>query len=65
MDVPDLEQRAVYVCGPQAFMQSAKEQLLALGLHEDDYYEESFGQQIGAHGHKVLIGYGVLCSTAH
>ena len=48
MDVPDLEQRAVYVCGPQAFMQSAKEQLLALGLHEDDYYEESFGQQISA-----------------
>ncbi|GAD02470.1 hybrid-cluster NAD(P)-dependent oxidoreductase [Agarivorans albus] len=43
MDVTDLEQRAVYVCGPQTFMQSAKEQLLALGLHEDDYYEESFG----------------------
>ncbi|MGY5452696.1 MOSC N-terminal beta barrel domain-containing protein [Agarivorans sp. MS3-6] len=45
MDIEDLEQRAVFVCGPQAFMQSAKEQLLALGVHESDYFEESFGQQ--------------------
>ncbi|GDY24376.1 hypothetical protein AHAT_02660 [Agarivorans sp. Toyoura001] len=46
MDIADLDQRTVFVCGPQAFMQSAKEQLLALGVYESDYFEESFGHQL-------------------
>lgn len=45
LDVAELEQHSVFACGPQAFMQSAKEQLLALGLHESDYFEESFGHR--------------------
>ncbi|WP_432467529.1 MOSC N-terminal beta barrel domain-containing protein [Agarivorans sp. Z349TD_8] len=46
LDIEDLELRSVFVCGPQGFMDSAKQQLLALGVHPDDYFSESFGHQI-------------------
>ncbi len=46
MDIVDLEERSVFICGPQDFMQSAKEQLLALGVYHDDIFEESFGHAV-------------------
>jgi len=46
MDIADLEERSVFICGPQGFMQSAKEQLLALGVHQDEIFEESFGHAV-------------------
>jgi glycine betaine catabolism B len=41
--VPDLRDRTVYVCGPDAFMAAMKAMLLKLGLPEAQYHEESFG----------------------
>ena len=45
--IPDLAQRAVLCCGPEGFMQHAKEFCLELGLPEDNWFEESFGQPPG------------------
>lgn len=41
--LPRLKERNVYVCGPKAFREAAKEQLLALGLPESQFFYESFG----------------------
>ncbi|RDE19760.1 MOSC domain-containing protein [Motiliproteus coralliicola] len=41
--VSKLSERQAYVCGPHPFMARAKELLLALGLPETHYFEESFG----------------------
>lgn len=41
--ISNLPHSSVFVCGPQAFMVSVKEQLLALGLPESQYMQESFG----------------------
>lgn len=40
--VSDLTQRAVYLCGPQGFMDSARELLVASGLPAAQLYLESF-----------------------
>lgn len=40
---PDLRDRTVYVCGPNAFMESAKSILEELGFPMENYNEESFG----------------------
>lgn len=48
--VAKLPQRQVYVCGPRPFMQHARAQLLALGLPEAHYFEESFGIREGDPG---------------
>ncbi|MFT6915356.1 MAG: hypothetical protein ACJAWL_001661 [Motiliproteus sp.] len=48
--VSKLSGRQAYVCGPHPFMQQAKTQLLALGLPEDQYFEESFGIRDGDPG---------------
>ncbi|MFT5722354.1 MAG: hypothetical protein ACI9W6_002683 [Motiliproteus sp.] len=48
--VSKLSRRQVYVCGPHPFMQQAKTQLLALGLPENQYFEESFGVREGDPG---------------
>mgnify|MGYP003664041085 FL=1 len=45
--LPALPQRQVYVCGPQPFRERAKTLLLALGLPESQYFEESFGAREG------------------
>ncbi|GEM75812.1 hybrid-cluster NAD(P)-dependent oxidoreductase [Vibrio sagamiensis] len=38
-----LEQRQVFVCGPDGFMQKAKNLLLKKGLPVDNYHQEAFG----------------------
>lgn len=40
---PDFQDRMVYVCGPNGFMQSVKALLEALGFPMQNYHEESFG----------------------
>ncbi len=42
-DIDDLAERTVFVCGPTAFMVTAKTLLLELGLPEERYFQESFG----------------------
>ncbi|MGC9422039.1 MOSC N-terminal beta barrel domain-containing protein [Vibrio sp.] len=41
--VPNLIQRQVFVCGPDGFMQKAKNLLLKQGLPESAYHQEVFG----------------------
>ncbi|MCZ4281056.1 hybrid-cluster NAD(P)-dependent oxidoreductase [Kiloniella laminariae] len=39
---PDLLERSIFVCGPDAFMKTAQEDLRILGLPDDQYEQESF-----------------------
>lgn len=41
--IKDVEKRQVFVCGPDGFMQKAKNLLLKKGLPEDNYHQEAFG----------------------
>ncbi len=41
--IEDVEQRQVFVCGPDGFMQKAKNLLLKKGLPEESYHQEAFG----------------------
>lgn len=41
--IRDVEERQVFVCGPDGFMQKAKNLLLKKGLAEDNYHQEAFG----------------------
>ncbi|MFC3023713.1 MOSC N-terminal beta barrel domain-containing protein [Vibrio zhugei] len=41
--IDKLEQRQVYVCGPEGFMNKAKQLLTKKGLPESAYHQESFG----------------------
>jgi glycine betaine catabolism B len=41
--VPDLSDRAIYVCGPGGFMQGIKSTLEAMNFPMQNYLEESFG----------------------
>lgn len=50
--VRDITDRAVYVCGPDAFMKTMKSILEAVGLPEDQYFQESFGD----HAHSDVVG---------
>jgi len=43
MNIAELTQRQVYVCGPTKFRELAKALLLECGLNENSYHEESFG----------------------
>lgn len=40
--VRDIAERAVYVCGPDGFMQQAKSMLLQAGVSETQYHQEAF-----------------------
>jgi glycine betaine catabolism B len=40
---PDFQERTVYVCGPNGFMQTTKDLLTSLNFPMQNYYEESFG----------------------
>lgn len=42
-NVPDLEDREVFVCGPAGYMAAAKALLLSAGLPEARYHQEAFG----------------------
>lgn len=46
--IKDVEQRQVFVCGPDGFMQKAKNLLLKQGLPESMYHQEAFGVAISA-----------------
>lgn len=39
---PDYLEREVYCCGPESFMQSVRDMLVALGYDMDGYHQESF-----------------------
>ncbi|WP_367989706.1 MOSC N-terminal beta barrel domain-containing protein [Vibrio sp. NTOU-M3] len=41
--IKGLEKRQVFVCGPDGFMQKAKNLLLKKGLPEEQYHQEAFG----------------------
>lgn len=41
--ISDLNQRQVFVCGPDGFMQKAKNLMMKKGLAEDHYHQEAFG----------------------
>ncbi|GLT17861.1 flavodoxin [Vibrio zhanjiangensis] len=41
--VKEVENRQVFVCGPDGFMQKAKKLLLKKGLPEEHYHQEAFG----------------------
>ena len=41
--VPDIAEYTVFVCGPAAFMDAAKQLVTELGVPEERYFEESFG----------------------
>lgn len=41
--IKDAQMRQVFVCGPDGFMQKAKNLLLKTGLPEDNYHQEAFG----------------------
>jgi ferredoxin-NADP reductase len=41
--IQELNDRQVFVCGPQAFMESAKNQLIKNGLPPLQYHQEAFG----------------------
>ena len=40
---PDLQERTVYLCGSNPFMEEVKNILETLGLPMENYYQESFG----------------------
>ena len=40
---PDYRERAIYVCGPEPFMESTKNLLTSLNFPQENYFEESFG----------------------
>lgn len=44
--IKDVEQRQVFVCGPDGFMQKAKNLLLKKGLPEENYHQEAFGVSV-------------------
>ncbi|WP_394125948.1 MOSC N-terminal beta barrel domain-containing protein [Vibrio hepatarius] len=53
--IKDVEQRQVFVCGPDGFMQKAKNLLLKKGLPEEHYHQEAFGvSQVSAQPLKEL-----------
>jgi all-trans-retinol 13,14-reductase len=39
---PDFKERQVFICGPQGFMQNAKNLLMGLGFPAEQWHEESF-----------------------
>jgi len=45
-NIPDITEREVMVCGPEAFREQAKNRLFALGLPEQQFHFESFGQRL-------------------
>ncbi|MBF9003184.1 hybrid-cluster NAD(P)-dependent oxidoreductase [Vibrio nitrifigilis] len=46
--IPEITRRQVFVCGPDGFMQKAKNLILKQGVPEESYHQESFGIQIEA-----------------
>ena len=40
---PDIHERTIYICGPEGFMDAAKEMILELGFDQANLHLESFG----------------------
>ncbi len=51
----DLDKRQVFVCGPDAFMASAKKLLLNMGMSASRYHQEAFGPVRHAHQEKKAV----------
>jgi len=49
--VDDITERATFVCGPEAFMQTMQATLQTLGLPAEQYFQESFGD----HKHSNVV----------
>jgi len=45
--IPDLSERTILCCGPEGFMEHAKEFCQQLGHNDTNWFEESFGQPPG------------------
>lgn len=52
---PDFQERTIYVCGPNGFMQTTKDLLAGLNFSMQNYYEESFGTPKKATLDKAII----------
>jgi stachydrine N-demethylase, reductase component len=46
LTTPDYLERDVYCCGPESFMNSVREMLIALGYDMSRYHQESFGAPV-------------------
>ncbi|MBF2025173.1 MAG: FHA domain-containing protein [Oscillatoriales cyanobacterium C42_A2020_001] len=53
--VPDLHDRAVFVCGPDSFMQSVRSLLKTLQFSMQNYKEESFGSSPSTPMHSIPV----------
>lgn len=55
--IPDLAERTILCCGPEGFMEHAKEYCELLGHSEQDWFEESFGQPPGVELNTKVVSY--------
>lgn len=53
--ISDLDQRQVFVCGPNAFMDTAKKLLLKMGVSPTRYHQEAFGPLGGSSTPKQVV----------
>lgn len=53
--ISDLDQRQVFVCGPNAFMDTAKKLLLKMGVSPARYHQEAFGPLGGSSTPKQAV----------
>ena len=53
--ISDLDQRQVFVCGPNAFMDTAKKLLLKMGVSPARYHQEAFGPLGGSSTSKQAV----------
>ncbi|MFT3689770.1 2Fe-2S iron-sulfur cluster-binding protein [Paenirhodobacter sp.] len=52
---PDYLEREVFCCGPEPFMQSVRDMLIALGFDMEHYHQESFGAPVKTEADEPVI----------
>lgn len=52
---PDYLEREVFCCGPEPFMQSVRDMLIALGYDMEHYHQESFGAPVRTEAEEPVI----------
>lgn len=52
---PDYLEREVFCCGPEPFMQSVRDMLIALGFDMEHYHQESFGAPVKSEAEEPVI----------
>lgn len=57
--ISDLDQRQVFVCGPNAFMDTAKKLLLKMGVSPARYHQEAFGPLGGSSTPKQAVKFNI------